>query len=61
MRGGSLSRRLLLLSLAAVAAVWVASSIFAVVRVRHETGELLDTPGSLQYVQGVEAGLPTGD
>ena len=42
MRGGSLSRRLLLLSLAAVAAVWVASSIFAVVRVRHETGELLD-------------------
>ncbi len=26
-----------------------------------ETGELLDTPGSLQYVQGVEAGLPTGD
>jgi len=39
---GSLSRRLLLLSLAAVAIVWVASSIFAVVRVRHETGELLD-------------------
>jgi two-component system sensor histidine kinase QseC len=42
MRGGSLSRRLLLLSLAAVAVVWVASSIFAVVRVRHEAGELLD-------------------
>ena len=42
MRGGSLSRRLLLLALAAVAIVWVASSIFAVVRVRHETGELLD-------------------
>ena len=42
MRGRSLSRRLLLLSLAAVAVVWVASSIFAVVRVRHEAGELLD-------------------
>jgi len=41
-RGGSLSRRLLLLTLAAVAIVWAASSIFAVVRVRHETGELLD-------------------
>ncbi len=42
MRGGSLSRRLLLLALAAVAVVWVASSILAVVRVRHEAGELLD-------------------
>ncbi|CAG0994364.1 two-component system, OmpR family, sensor histidine kinase QseC [Burkholderiales bacterium] len=41
-RGGSLSRRLLLLVLAAVAIAWIASSLFAVVRVRHETGELLD-------------------
>ena len=42
MRGGSLSRRLLLLALAGVAVVWVASSSFAVVRVRREAGELLD-------------------
>ena len=41
-RGASLSRRLLLLTLAAVAVVWIGSSIFAVVRVRHETGEVLD-------------------
>jgi uncharacterized protein YndB with AHSA1/START domain len=26
-----------------------------------ETGELLDTPGSLQYVDGDEAGLPVSD
>ena len=51
MRGGSLSRRLLLLSLAAVAVVWVASSIFAVVRVRHEAGELLDA----HLVQGLDS------
>ena len=42
MRAASLSRRLLLLSLAAVAVVWAAAAIFAVTRVRHEAGELLD-------------------
>ena len=42
MRARSLSRRLLLLSLVAVAVVWTAAAIFAVVRVRHETGRLLD-------------------
>lgn len=42
MRGGSLSRRLLALALAAVAIVWVASSVFATLRVRHEAGQLLD-------------------
>jgi two-component system sensor histidine kinase QseC len=41
-RGRSLSRRLLILALAAVALAWIASSILAVVRVRHEAGELLD-------------------
>lgn len=38
----SLVGRLTALALAAVAAVWVASAVFAVARVRHETGELLD-------------------
>ncbi len=42
MRTASLSRRLLLLSLAAVAVVWAAAAVFAVARVRHEAGELLD-------------------
>jgi two-component system sensor histidine kinase QseC len=41
-RTGSLSRRLLLLSLAAVAIVWAAAAIVAIARVRHEAGELLD-------------------
>jgi len=41
-RGASLSRRLLVLTLAAVAVVWIGSSILAVARVRHETGEILD-------------------
>jgi len=41
-RTASLSRRLLLLSLAAVAVVWAAAAVFAVARVRHEAGELLD-------------------
>jgi two-component system sensor histidine kinase QseC len=41
-RGRSLLRRLLVLTLAAVAIAWLAASMLAVVRVRHETGELLD-------------------
>lgn len=42
MRSRSLVRRLSSLAIAAVAIVWVAASLFAFARVRHETGELLD-------------------